>query len=103
MKSIAFFHELSPEQRSLAGGKGATLARLAQAGYPMPNGFVILPTASDEGGQIPGAWEQVRAGLARLRAGQDLSFAVRSSALSEDSAQASFAGEFETVLDVRTE
>ena len=36
-------------------------------------------------------------------ADHDVAFAVRSSALSEDSAQASFAGEFETVLDVHTD
>ena len=35
---------LSAEQPS-AGGKGGTLARLFQAGYPVPNGFVILPEA----------------------------------------------------------
>jgi len=34
---------------------------------------------------------------------KDSSFAVRSSAVSEDAALASFAGEFETVLDVRTD
>ena len=37
----------------------------------------------------------------RLRSSyKDLTFAVHSSALSEDSIQASFAGEFETILDV---
>ena len=50
----------------------------------------------------PEAWAQVRTHLARLRAGEEsTAFAVRSSALGEDSVQASFAGQFETVLDVR--
>jgi phosphoenolpyruvate synthase/pyruvate phosphate dikinase len=74
MGMIRSFDELTPEQQTSAGGKAGTLARLYQAGYPVPDGFVILPAA----------------------------FAIRSSALSEDSARASFAGEFETVLDVHT-
>ena len=42
--------------------------------------------------------------MACLRAGEpDISFAVRSSALSEDSTNASFAGEFETVLNVQSD
>ena len=68
----------------------------------MPNGFVVLPGAFEGDTLRPSAWEEVRAALARLRAEQPgRSFAVRSSALSEDSAKASFAGGFETVLDVR--
>jgi pyruvate,water dikinase len=77
------------------------LARLYQAGYPVPDGFVILPAAFSGDQLRAGAWAQVSAELTRLRSADDqASFAVRSSALSEDSAQASFAGEFETVLDV---
>lgn len=102
MSAVCFFRELSPAQEPLAGGKGRTLARLAQAGYPVPDGLVVLASAFEGDALPPAAWEQVAARLAKLRAGKpDRAFAVRSSGLSEDSAQASFAGEFETVLDVR--
>ncbi|MGD8794835.1 MAG: PEP/pyruvate-binding domain-containing protein, partial [Anaerolineae bacterium] len=99
------FDELTEGERSSAGGKGQTLARLFQAGYPVPDGFVILPAAFGGEGQADlladEAWRQVQAHLARLRGGDpQMAFAVRSSALAEDSARASFAGEFETVLEV---
>jgi pyruvate,water dikinase len=101
---IISFKELANDQEAFAGGKGRTLARLYQAGYRVPDGFIILTTAFAGDELTKAAWAQVQAHLARMRrADRDDSFAVRSSALSEDSAQASFAGEFETVLDVRTD
>jgi phosphohistidine swiveling domain-containing protein len=102
--TVKSFNELTAEQQSHAGGKGGTLARLHQADYPVPDGFVILPTAFVDDELTPEAWTQVQAHLKYLR-GTDgkTAFAVRSSAMSEDSAQASFAGEFETVLNVQTE
>jgi len=115
---IRSFEELTAEQQSHAGGKGGTLARLYQADYPVPDGFVILPTAfvpstsSGDGDDelTPEAWTQVQAHLNHLRATdgkadtlRPMAFAVRSSAMSEDSTQASFAGEFETVLNVCTD
>lgn len=101
---IRSFKELTAEQQPLAGGKGGTLARLHQAGYPVPDGFVILPTAFEGDELKPEAWAQVQAHLEHLRRGDpDAAFAVRSSAMSEDAALASFAGEFETVLDVHSD
>jgi phosphohistidine swiveling domain-containing protein len=101
---VRTFDTLTKEQQALAGGKGGTLSRLYQARYPVPDGFVILPTAFAGNELTPEAWAQVSAHLTRLRADRNyVAFAVRSSALSEDSAQASFAGEFETVLDVYTD
>ena len=99
------FDKLTASEQHSAGGKGGTLARLAQAGYPVPEGFVVLPAAFDGDDLTVAGWQQVKAQLASLRRGENgqPAFAVRSSALSEDSAQASFAGEFETVLDVRTD
>jgi len=101
---IKSFDELSENQQSHAGGKGGSLARLFQAGYPVPDGFVILPGAFAADELAPEAWVQIQAYLNGLR-GTDISvaFAVRSSAMSEDSAEASFAGEFETVLNVSTD
>ena len=101
---VKSFSELTAEQQSHAGGKGGALARLYQANYPVPDGFVILPTAFVNDELTPEAWTQVQAHLNYLR-GTDgkTAFAVRSSAMSEDSAQASFAGEFETVLNVHTD
>lgn len=98
------FSQLTTDQAPAAGGKGRTLARLYQAGYRVPNGFVLLPVAFVGDELKREAWDQAQVQLARLRRDtQDISFAVRSSALDEDSAHASFAGEFETVLDVSTD
>jgi pyruvate,water dikinase len=84
-----------------AGGKAATLARLAQAGYPVPPGFVITAGAFDGDKLRPAAWQQVAQEAEGLRSTNgDTRFAVRSSALAEDSALASFAGEFETRLGI---
>jgi len=103
-EKVKSFAELKQEERPLAGGKGGTLAHLYQEGYPVPDGFVILPSAFTGDELSSDGWQQVQSELARSGNGSDtMSFAVRSSALSEDSAQASFAGEFETVLDVHSD
>lgn len=101
---VSSFNELTIEQRPFAGGKGGTLARLYQAGYPVPNGFVIKPSAFDGDSLKPEAWSQTLDHINRMRkANKEITFAIRSSAQSEDSKKASFAGEFETVLNVRTD
>jgi pyruvate,water dikinase len=101
---IRAFSQLTKEQAFLAGGKGRVLARLYQVGYRIPDGFIIFPDAFTGDELNPEAWPQVQAQLTRLRhGGGEVSFAMRSSALEEDSAPASFAGEFETVLDLRTD
>lgn len=102
-----------------SGGKGASLARLLQAGFPVPDGCVIGPQALADLVQAhhvasSTAAETMLALLPRaeLPAGlqeewqQHLSvlgpaphgWAVRSSAITEDSATASFAGVYESVL-----
>ena len=115
---VRWLGDLTGDERPLAGGKGGTLARLYQAGYPVPDGFVVLPSAFAGDELRPETWTQVRAYLQRMRHGRArktqwrpgvrmpercVAVAVRSSAVGEDSAQASFAGEFETVLDVATD
>lgn len=98
------FKELSPELQPFAGGKGAVLSKMFQDGYPVPDGFVILPWAFQDEKLKDEAWNEIKIHLSRIREKcKDASFAVRSSALSEDSANASFAGEFETVLNVKSD
>lgn len=82
-----------------AGGKAGALARMYQKGYPIPNGLVIFPSAFEEDELRPDAWLSVRKELKKLKG----PYAVRSSALAEDSVRASFAGEFETVLNVSSD
>lgn len=101
---VKSFQEITPEMQASAGGKGGMLARLFQDGYPVPAGFVIFPAAFQDEALSPDAWNDVQDGVQTLRQKYGaVKLAVRSSALSEDSAQTSFAGEFETVLDVASD
>ena len=84
---------------ALAGNKAATLAVLRQAGFQVPPGVVVSAYALGAlEAELPAA---VRAALVDV---PDLlgpgPWAVRSSSMAEDTEQASFAGQFETVLNV---
>ncbi|MEO8182229.1 MAG: PEP/pyruvate-binding domain-containing protein [Deltaproteobacteria bacterium] len=74
------------------GHKAATLAVLLEAGHNVPDGFVI-----PVGGSCSA--RSLRQALERLGPGP---YAVRSSGVAEDLAEASFAGQYETVLGVET-
>jgi phosphohistidine swiveling domain-containing protein len=103
-KMTLSFKDLAGEQQAFAGGKGGSLAKLYQANFPVPDGFAILPAAFVDDALTPEAWSHIRSHLNRLRNTYGpITFAVRSSAMSEDSAHASFAGEFETVLNVKAD
>jgi len=123
--------------RAVAGGKGAGLAALVEAGLPVPEGLIVSAPAcaalldgagvggaaaelaararAPEAGPDEAAWlDSVRAAIAAapvpaalgaalrdaLGPSMDGPLAVRSSGTAEDSAQASFAGQFESRLGV---
>lgn len=48
MKLTLNFKELGKNDALIAGGKGASLGEMAQAGIPVPLGFVVLSTTFDE-------------------------------------------------------
>jgi pyruvate,water dikinase len=48
MKYAAFFEELNKEDVAIAGGKGANLGELTQAGIPVPPGFVVTSDTYDK-------------------------------------------------------
>ncbi|MEW6011572.1 phosphoenolpyruvate synthase [Methanobacterium alkalithermotolerans] len=48
MKYVAFFEDLNKEDVDIAGGKGANLGELTQAGIPVPSGFVVTSETYDK-------------------------------------------------------
>jgi pyruvate,water dikinase len=40
-ETVVAFHDLPPDATTIAGGKGASLSRMAAAGLPVPPGFVV--------------------------------------------------------------
>ncbi len=86
------------------GGKAATLGVLLRAGLPVPDGFVVPFAAYRAARSSAGfsVFEALREALARhLGELGDPLVAVRSSAADEDTAGASAAGQYESVLAVR--
>jgi hypothetical protein len=99
MTEIIALAQAHDEARS--GGKAAGLARLLDGGFAVPDG-VVLPA------DLLATWEPsrpapdavvtaVKTATEQLGAGP---FAVRSSAVGEDGTDASYAGVFESILDV---
>jgi pyruvate,water dikinase len=123
--SVLLFAEDECLEVMRAGGKGASLARMASLGLPVPPGFVVTADAlaaalgerarelaslsADDAERAQRIVqdaemskelrEEVVAAYREL--GDDVPVAVRSSACAEDSQEASFAGQQETYLDVR--
>jgi len=73
------------------GGKAEGLVRLLSYGFDVPSGFVVIGATPQ---RLP---DDLDEHYHRIGAGK---VAVRSSAIGEDSGEASFAGQYETVLNV---
>jgi pyruvate,water dikinase len=135
-----FLDKILPHHYPLVGGKAANLARLAQAGFPIPPGVCITTLAYRRFLESQGLEKKIQILLSQRKAGIDLesilgenrkaiietplpeeleeeiniaieqipyhpslpiSVALRSSASSEDSALASFAGIHDTYLNIK--
>ncbi|MDI6739122.1 MAG: PEP/pyruvate-binding domain-containing protein, partial [Candidatus Edwardsbacteria bacterium] len=118
--------DIKPDELALAGGKALNLARMADKRFAVPNGFCVTTDAYREYASLCGveaaamAPEEIRRriidgeistgmqdeviaaywGLVGSYGGK-IGVAVRSSAVSEDQAGASFAGQHDTILNVR--
>jgi pyruvate,water dikinase len=90
---ICSLDESSARDVLIAGGKAAALAKLIARHFPIPEGFIVTTPAERDLSAHLDAIEH--------RIAPNSVFAVRSSGYSEDSADSSFAGQYETVLGVR--
>ncbi len=105
MNELRSLEQIEDGDAELVGGKGLSLGRMLVAGLPVPPGFCVTTAAYRRlRGQSPvndrSLTEPIQAAYRHVGGGL---VAVRSSALGEDGAVASFAGQQETVLGVQGE
>ncbi|PLZ18086.1 glycerol-3-phosphate acyltransferase [Fischerella thermalis] len=75
---------------AIVGNKAAKLSQMKRWGYPVPKGWVLMP------------YEDPQKLINFLQPSELCPLVVRSSAIGEDSEQASGAGQYQTVLNVTT-
>jgi hypothetical protein len=92
--------EITERDAARVGGKALRQAAMLRGGLPVPSGFCVAADAFDpaDGGLSVEQVTEIDAAYRRL--GTNVAVAVRSSAMSEDGASASFAGQFDTYLNV---
>jgi pyruvate,water dikinase len=95
--------EIDRTQSALAGGKGANLGELSRiSGVNVPAGFVVTTAAFERMTAQSPLPDDVVTAIERaiLRLGEHHAYAVRSSATAEDLATASFAGQYDSYLNI---
>jgi phosphohistidine swiveling domain-containing protein len=94
-ETVKWLQDIGEHDRAVVGGKAATLGVLARTGFTVPRGFVL----TTDGCLMERNVLEAKVGpyLAALSAPL---VAVRSSATSEDSTRDSFAGMFESIINV---
>lgn len=103
MSYIKKFSEISKEDVTSVGGKGASLGELTKVAIQVPYGFVVTAQTHQKfvNDQLPiDVEEEILKAFDELDAKR---VAVRSSAIAEDSSQASWAGQLDTYLNVSRE
>ncbi|MCJ1703468.1 PEP/pyruvate-binding domain-containing protein [Rathayibacter sp. VKM Ac-2926] len=95
--------DLTDASSEACGGKAAALGALLRAGLPVPDGFVVPSAAhralhTEPATRMEKLYQPVDLALSRMG---DPPVAVRSSAENEDTAGASAAGQYESILAVR--
>ncbi len=66
MKFVKFFEDIRKEDVKEAGGKGANLGEMYNAGFPIPPGFVVLSNAYFEHLKVNDLWPSVATILSNL-------------------------------------
>lgn len=102
MSFVIGLGEASLALADLVGNKAAGLGELRRTGFRVPDGFCITVEAfrarTEAGSPSDAVRREVLAAFETVRK----PVAVRSSSPSEDKAEASFAGQYQTILGVRT-
>ena len=103
MNYIKQFINISQKDSALVGGKGMSLGVMTNAGLPVPPGFVVTTATYKDFAEkvIPAAIQEEILKAFDVLATPTV--AIRSSAISEDSPTASWAGQLETYLHIRRE
>ena len=115
MQFIKHFSEIDDADLSCVGGKGLNLGKLTRAGFSVPKGFCVTTDAYQL--SVQGLSEQNEGSVKDIELPRELvaaihiareklqtpTFAVRSSATAEDLAEASFAGQQDTFLNVTSD
>ncbi|MGE6630185.1 PEP/pyruvate-binding domain-containing protein [Bacillus sp. NPDC077027] len=120
MYSVLFSE--AEESATLAGAKGVNLIKLNNSGLPVPDGFIITTSSfanfltynelhpNEENlvqkikeGQFPQQMQEELLASLRTLIESYPSVAVRSSSVAEDLEGASFAGQYETYLNIKTD